>query len=243
MFQENELIISVGGKKASALDGLPPEALAMLSMLQQKPTTQTTLNIQGGLPQDAMDMLAAIQKEETRQKISDTSPDLSTIVKDAVREASQVQGLVRSAPKEIRDLNEKQFAIELLKTEQDPVKKLTIFESGVALGIIVGQSTKKEVIDIMKNYSKCVFTENDYIHEYTDTSISVFFNDDGIVSELKFMERYKGKTSKGLAIGDVVEKAIQIYGQPKMKSPKGAIWQGFSVFCDRGFITSIRIQK
>lgn len=243
MFQENGLIISVSGKKANALDGLPPEALAMLSMLQQKPTSQTTLNIQGGLPHEAMNMLTSIQKEQARHQVSDTSPDLTTIVKDAVREANQVQGLVRSTPKEIRDLNEKQFAIELLKTEQDPVKKLTVFESGVALGIVVGQSTKKDVIEIMKNHSKVTFTEQDYIHEYTDTSISVFFNDDGIVSELKFMERYKGKTSKGLGIGDVVDKAIQIYGQPKMKSPKGAIWQGFAVFCDRGFITSIRIQK
>lgn len=242
MFQENELVISVSGKKAKALDGLPPEALAMLSMLQQKPTSQTTLNIQSGLPRDAMDMLASIQKEQTRQKVSDTSSDLTTIVQDAVRD-SQVQGLVRAVPKEIRNISEKNFALELLKTEQDPIKKLTIFESGVALGITVGQSTKKDVIEIMKDYSKMTFTEQDYIHEYTDTSISVFFNDGGIVSELKFMGRYKGKTSKGLAIGDVVDKAVEMYGQPKMKSPKGAIWQGFAVFCDRGIITSIRVQK
>lgn len=243
MFQENELVISVDGKKASALDALPQEALAMLSMLQQKPTVHTTLNLHGGLNKEAMDMLSSIQKEQHRHQISDTSSDLSNIVKEAVQEANQVHGLVRSASEEIRSLNEKQFAIELLKTEQDPIKKLTIFESGVALGITVGLTTKKEVIESMKKHSKLSFTESDYLHEYTDTSISVFFNDDGVVSEMKFMERYKGKTSKGLAIGDLVDKAIQIYGQPKMKSPKGAIWKGFAVFCDRNVITSIRVQK
>lgn len=243
MFQENELIISVGGKKANVLDALPQEALAMLAMLQQKPTAHTSLNLHGGLNKESMDMLLSIQKEEIRHQVTETSPDLSNIVKEAFKEANQVQGLVRSAPEEIRSLNEKQFAIELLKTEQDPIKKLTIFEFGVALGITVGQTTKKEVIELMKNHSKLFFTENDYLHEYTDTSISVFFNDDGLVSEMKFMERYKGKTSKGLAIGDLVDKAIQIYGQPKMKSPKGAIWKGFAVFSERNVITSIRVQK
>jgi hypothetical protein len=60
---------------------------------------------------------------------------------------------------------------------------------------------------------------------------------------LQFGDFYKGTTSKGLKIGDSVEKAIELYGAPRMKTPKGAIWPSFGVFCKHEHICTIRLQK
>lgn len=225
MFQENEVVFSINGNKSSAFDmsSLPSDAMALLAMMQNA---------------------TAPKPPETKINVSETSRDLSSVVSDALKQVQNSEnGLVRSQPQAIKTLNDKMMALELLKVEFDPMKKLTIYESGVALGISTGQTSKKEVMEIMKNYSKFSFSENDMIHEYSDIAVNVYFSDEDIVSEIKFLERYKGKTSKGLSINDTVERAIEIYGQPKMKSPKGAIWDKFAVFCDRNIITSIRVQK
>ncbi|MFN8674719.1 MAG: hypothetical protein U0457_21885 [Candidatus Sericytochromatia bacterium] len=224
---DNSLIISINGNKANAFDAsaLPAEAMNLLSMMQ-------AVNVSSTIKEDKIN-------------IKETSIGLNEIVQKVINaaESKPEVGLVRAQPQELKALQDKRLAVELLKVEVDPIKKLTIFESGVALGIVTGQTTKKEVIDIMKNYSKFNFTENDYIHEYSDIAVSVFFSDEGYVSEMKFTDRYRGKTSKGLGINDHVSKAIELYGQPKMKSPKGAIWDKFAVFCDKEIIISIRIQK
>jgi hypothetical protein len=133
---------------------------------------------------------------------------------------------------------------ESIKTEKE-ISEFTINESGEALGIVVGQSTKEEVARMMKKYSSNTFDLNyaSQIHFYNDVSLYVFFDDKNVVEELKFVNNYKGMTTKGLMLGDTVEEAIAIYGQPKMRSPKGAVWGKFAVFCEQDIITSIRIHK
>jgi len=97
----------------------------------------------------------------------------------------------------------------------------------------------------MKPYSKIKFNPSDSapMFTYEDISFIVFFDDDNVVVELNFGQDYKGATEKGLHVGDTIDKAIEIYGQPRMKSPRGAIWDKFGVFSKNNIIVSIRIQK
>ncbi len=224
-----KIVIAINGRKitdASDMMGhfasqLPPEAASLLASMNS--------SVQAQLPADL------------RAKISETSPDLRNILNQS---DLQPQAVVRSRPEFLQQAIEQQKAVENIKSETDFNKKFTIFEPGVALGIVVGKTLRKDVIEIMREFSKYSPMGNDLLYFYNDISLSIFFDDnDESVSELKFGSDYRGKTSKGLGIGDTVEKAIEIYGAPRMKSPKGAIWDKFAIFCEKGLITSIRIQK
>ena len=155
------------------------------------------------------------------------------------------QLLIRQVPEVLQKALEQQKILEQIRQENNFIKKLTIYEAGIALGIVVGNSEKKEVIQIMKDFSKIIFSVDtaELILFYSDIALTVFFNDSETVKELQFSNNYKGETSKGLKIGDSIEKAIELYGNPRMKTSRGAIWNGFGVFCQNNFISSIRIQN
>lgn len=144
---------------------------------------------------------------------------------------------------ELKLLNE---ISEIIKNEQDPIKKLTIYEEGVALEIILGKTTKEEAIQIMKKYSVENFSTKtiSQILMYQDLSLSILFNENSIVSEMRFGNIYKGSTKKGIKIGDELKSAFEIYGKPNIFTLKGAIWNKLSLFSlDGRYITSIRIRK
>ena len=219
---DNKVIVSINGEKIEhVIDSLslnmPPEAAALLALMK----SQTVIS-----------------------KVSETSLDLKSIIESNTKDLHNSSALIRKTPDSVafalaivqRDLMEK------AKNEEDPVKRLMIDESGIALGIIVGITNKNQISEIMKKYTKNNPTDDGIVFFYTDLSLSIFFHDD-IVSEMKFGNLYKGSTLKGLFIGDTVDQAIEIYGQPKMKSPKGVMWNKFAIFCEKNIITSIRIQK
>jgi hypothetical protein len=183
-------------------------------------------------------------------EISSTSPgfDLETIVKKEEIPAdvyNDKQAFIRAQPQLIQRAIKQRRALELLKAFEDPKEKLTIFEEGVALGIVVGSSTKEDVANLMQGQSKVEFKPEvmDSICFYHDISVNVFFNPSGIVNEVQFGSKFKGATCKGLRVGDTVDKAIELYGQPRMKAARGAMWNHFSVFSDNNIITCIRIQS
>ncbi len=223
-----EYSVSINGKKTNDFsmlsDSLPPEVAILL---------QSQLNV---IKND----------NDVRVKIAETiSPEKNDPVQkeiEAYLNAKKHESMVRSIPEYVQRAIEQREALEKIKNYE---KIFTIFESGVALGVVTGQSTKEEVIELLKNYSKVVFDANDNnpIFFYHDISFQVYFNENNIVQEIKFENGYKGRTTKGLKIGDNIQKAIDIYGQPKMKSPKGAIWDRFAIFCENNIITSIRIQN
>lgn len=141
---------------------------------------------------------------------------------------------------------EQREAIEKYMKEKDPLKKLTIYESGVALGIVIGRSTKDDVISIMKDYSK-VSTElqrENQIFLFDDISLTILFNEEDIVEEFTFGKLYKGETGLGIKIDDPMEKAIKVYGKPKTGTVKGAVWDNIALFSqDNKYISSIRIRN
>lgn len=121
----------------------------------------------------------------------------------------------------------------------------TIYENGTAMGIRLGKTTREQVKEIMDKYSKGYndLRSNSIKFIYDDISSTIIFDKDGIVSEINFGLLYKGKTSKGLSVGNTLDQAIEIYGEPKFRNFSNAIWDGISVFSeDSNTIDSIRIQ-
>lgn len=129
--------------------------------------------------------------------------------------------------------------------EKALVKIKPIYEEGSFSGIIIGKSTKEDVIKIMGELSKDIYdiSSHDPIHFYNDISVKIFFNDQWLVSEIEFGKEFEGNTHKGLRIGDSLARAIELYGPPRMKSARGAMWEKFKVFCDEdGYIAMIKLQ-
>lgn len=217
MLDNNKVIISINGSKS------------------EQDMTNLTLNI----PSEAAALLSLMQSQMPVAKVSDTFLDLNNVIQENTTSA-----LVRQQPKELAEINKKRQLAELIKTETNSIKKYAIDEElGIALGVIVGITKKTQIAEIMKLFSKFAPDNNESLYFYNDLSLSIFFDNNDIVSEMKFGNLYKGKTNLNLSIGDSVEKAIELYGQPKLKSLKGAIWNKFAIFCDKNIITSIRIQR
>ncbi|MFN4151001.1 MAG: hypothetical protein ACK4IX_08650, partial [Candidatus Sericytochromatia bacterium] len=124
--------------------------------------------------------------------------------------------------------------------------KLTIYESGVVMGITVGQSTKNEVVQIMKEYSKTDgdSQKNNQMMIFDDISVTILFNERGTAEEVHLGKFYKGKTDKGIGIGNTISEAIEVYGKPKICTIKGAIWDNLAFFSQENtYITSVKLRN
>ena len=218
---------------------LPADVAALLASMQQ--ATQAPLS------KESLDMFSKIQNSTEpidKAKITNTSPGLKIEVVNEIKEHSQTE-MIRSVPEEVKKALELQDIIEQIKNTKDIKEKFTIYEQGVSFGIVVGKSTKAEVNEILKEISKISYEndDNELIAFYNDIYLTVLYNDEMIVREMQFGNKFKGLTAKGLKAGDHIDKAIEIYGQPKMKSVRGALWNKFGVFCENNFITSIRLMS
>ncbi len=131
-----------------------------------------------------------------------------------------------------------------IETQESLSLDYTIHEDGYAMDIYLGKTTREQVIEIMTKYSEAFndLRSNDVKYIYDDISTTIIFDSTGIVSEMNFGMLYKGQTQKGLSIGSTVDRAVQIYGEPKFKNFSNTIWDNISVFSeDFNVIDSIRI--
>lgn len=109
------------------------------------------------------------------------------------------------------------------------------------LGLKISYSIKKDVIAIMEKYSKNIVDETEDKFSYGDLGVSFSFMDN-ILHEIVFFIPFKHSTSKGLKLDDPIEKALKIYGKPKMKTKTASIWTNITTFFDDGRITSIKLK-
>lgn len=133
---------------------------------------------------------------------------------------------------------------ESKQVENALIRSMQISEEGVFLGIILNLTKKSEAIEILNKQCKTQFS-NDYddnIISYELDGINMYIEED-LVVQLEFKRGFEGSTVKGLKIGDNVEKALELYGKPVMKTPKGAVWKNFKVFYEKDIIHSIKIQR
>ena len=144
------------------------------------------------------------------------------------------------------DINVSKTNEYTIEEKHSLVKSFNIIDEGIFLGIAVGFSDKGQVKAIMEKYSKIKYevNGNEPLWEFPDMSITIYF-EENVVSQMEFGKTFRGVTSKGLKIGDSIEKATELYGPPIMKAAKGVIWKNLKVFCQDGdgIITSIKFQK
>lgn len=174
------------------------------------------------------------------KEVSINYNDLLLFTPEDPIEIKQIESIQQTATEKLHSI------VEKIRHETNLFNKYTIYEEGVALEIILGKTTKKEVLKIMEEYSseKFKFDDVSQILIYQDLSLTILFNEKSIVTEMRFGKLYKGSTYQGIKIGDTLEKGIEIYGKPDVYTLKGAIWKNIALFSSDGItITSIRIRQ
>ncbi|MFN8670701.1 MAG: hypothetical protein U0457_01295 [Candidatus Sericytochromatia bacterium] len=199
--------------------------------ISSTPTIENTISDSFSLPTISLDSL-----------VSNTTTNLFDLLN--VTENKPIE----NKPTENTQINVSQTVnyTESEKTEINSalVRSLQVSEEGVFIGIILNITKKPEAIDILNKQCKTQFP-TDYIDNiigYEKEGITLYVEDD-IVTQIEFKRGFEGSTSKGLKIGDNLEKAIELYGKPTMKTPKGAVWRNFKIFYDKEVIHSIKIQR
>jgi hypothetical protein len=122
-------------------------------------------------------------------------------------------------------------------------KSFVIYEDDQSvLGMKINKTNKNEALELLKEYT-CNSAVSPKLIICDALSIILLFSDAGILSEITFGSNYKGKTSKGIATGDTIDKAVEIYGVPTLSSDKVVIWNNFAVFHqNNNTISSMRIR-
>lgn len=188
------------------------------------------------LDMDAIRVLEAFSdKVENKEIVNDSEKD------NSIKEIS----LVNTESKDIELYRKQKEIITQIEKETDPIKKLTIYENGICLGIIVGVTTKEQVLKTMSNFSKdnMASQKDSKMLIYDDISVTILFDDNNIVQEMNFGKFFKGKTAKNIQINDFMKKGFELYGKPDMCTLKGAVWKNISLFSfDGRFVTSIRLR-
>lgn len=170
------------------------------------------------------------------KKVDLSASNILKSLKDNLKNDSgrELLNLFVSMPKklanEVVDVNKKE---EVYSKDVDEVNKLVY-------GIKIGKTTRIEV----KNKFASVFKvdENEFQQVIKELGIFIFYDDKDTVQEIILESPFNGTTLKGLKIGDTIDKASEIYGQPKIKSLISAFWKDFSVFLKNDIITSIKLR-
>lgn len=135
------------------------------------------------------------------------------------------------------------FLVEENNLEQEQEQIKSEKDKYVLWGLKIGETTKKEALEILKKYSKektDYYKNKDFII-YSDLSITIHFDENNILKELELNEFFNGETEQGLKIGNSIEKAIKMYGQPLESDDKSIAWKNFKVSYISGKIFSINI--
>lgn len=106
-----------------------------------------------------------------------------------------------------------------------------IDENGSFLGVFISKSTKEEVIELFNSYnlSYNIIESNESSLIYDNIGVILNFNEQNLVEELTFTDKFKGSTLKGLYIGDFIDKALNLYGKPEFINDNCSIWSKISV--------------
>jgi len=215
---------------------MPPEAQDLMKHLMSAKQSNDTL------PMDGLTLVGQLEEsskmaKEQKKILSDLPAEARELMKQLVA-TQESMAMIKIVPKEIEEaLNRKKRMLP-----ENPL--LIDVENSTLFGLFLNESTLGNVLETLKNYSSISYEKNksEAIHYYMDIGVNIFFNQDNFISEIEIREKYKHPTTKGLKVGDTLEKAIELYGNPRMKSAKGAIWNRFSVIFDDKKISVIRLK-
>lgn len=158
---------------------------------------------------------------------------------------SEVRGLFKKCCDLIRVKEAEKTIVNIQQTNKEintDSFSHKLLENGTYMGMKTFRTTKNEALKIMeaKSAGKCSF-HNNVVH-FSDIGLSLCFDKWDILKEITIEISNKSETSKGLKIGDHIEKALSLYGQPTVRSLISAIWPNLAVTIEDDFITSIRVQ-
>ncbi|MFN8576412.1 MAG: response regulator [Candidatus Sericytochromatia bacterium] len=109
-----------------------------------------------------------------------------------------------------------------------------IDETGRFLGITISKSNKNDVLEIFNSYglSYNIIESNESSLVYDNIGIIFNFNEQNVVEEMTFTDKFEGTTLKGLSIDDLIDKALELYGKPEFINENCSIWPKMSVIID-----------
>lgn len=111
-------------------------------------------------------------------------------------------------------------------------------------GIKVGQTKKSEAYTIIRYRlrNETSYSRTAMFQSFPEIGVSLYFSEIDIVEEIVITAPFSGTTTKGLRVGDSMEKAVKYHGEPKIRSLVSAFWSKFSVFIKDETIVSIKIR-
>lgn len=123
------------------------------------------------------------------------------------------------------------FIEKAIKNAESRDRFLINLDNCSVLDLRVGNSNKYDVINTLSTLSKINYEKNiqESIFYFTDIGLTFYFDNNDIIDEIEIDENYKKPTRRGLKINDTFERVVELYGKPKMKSEKAAIWSTFSI--------------
>ena len=142
------------------------------------------------------------------------------------------------------EANDVDFSHEDEQIEETKEEKKQVDYSLLKLfGLQVSTSNKEDVIKTMKEKSSITIediTLNKFV--YDDIGIVFHFNKNAFIDSITIIFPSKEATVKGLKIDDNMDKAIELYGHPSMRTTSAARWKNLSVFLNDNVITSLRLK-
>ena len=110
-------------------------------------------------------------------------------------------------------------------------------------GIKVGETKKSEAFNIIRYRlrEETHYNREAMFQSFPEIGVSLYFSDTDIVEEIMITKPFTGTTTKGLRIGDHMEKAVKYHGEPKIRSLVSAFWGKFSVFIKDEIVESIKL--
>jgi len=218
-------------------NSISPEANVLMKHLMSAKQSDGS-----SLPMDGVLLVEQLQEAEKvtqqQQEILTNLPPEAAALMQQMMMAQESTSMIKVIPKEIEEALKKKKRIP----PENPL--LIDIENSSILGLYINESTLDEVLETLKNFSSISYEKNkkEAVHYYTDIGINIFFDQDNIVNEIEIGEKYKHPTTKSLKIGDTLEQAVEFYGNPRMKSAKGAIWNRFSVIFEDKKINILRLK-
>ncbi|MFN8673020.1 MAG: response regulator [Candidatus Sericytochromatia bacterium] len=159
-----------------------------------------------------------------------TSIELKSYFKDKVNNIKKTK-LVKSNPNKI------------FKTNEVLQPKNIIYEYGKFLDLILKSSSKNDIIDKIRNKFNVLpeIKPNKLI--YKSLSLTFELDSSNKIESIFIGDKIKSETEKGLKIGDKIEKAYSIYGNPQYKSENTFVWDNIILFTNKNdSVTRVRLK-
>ncbi len=102
-----------------------------------------------------------------------------------------------------------------------------IEESGKIRTLALGQSRLSDTLQLSEQRAEPL---KNLIPLFLSLGVELRFDQQGTLEQMGFIPPFKGATEKSLRLGDVIEKAVILYGSPQYQDEDCAIWDQMCVF-------------